>query len=75
MWLQYYSLNITYFKSSLDLHLIDLLWTKFEVNMLSSSPLLGNWNYVARQLVDLGEMHSLLSSKVLSSRFYSGFAL
>ncbi|KAH1056497.1 hypothetical protein J1N35_034562 [Gossypium stocksii] len=44
---QYYALNITYFKSSLDCHLLDLLWSKYWVNTLSSSPLLGNGDYVA----------------------------
>ncbi|GJZ43305.1 COP9 signalosome complex subunit 5a-like protein [Tanacetum coccineum] len=51
---QYYSLDITYFKSSLDCHLLDLLWNKYWVNTLSSSPLLGNGDYVAGQISDLG---------------------
>lgn len=59
--LQYYSLDITYFKSSLDSHLLDLLWNKYWVNTLSSSPLLGNGDYVAGQISDLGTLqwHSL----------------
>lgn len=52
--LQYYALDITYFKSSLDCHLLDLLWNKYWVNTLSSSPLLGNGDYVAGQISDLG---------------------
>jgi len=56
LWLQYYSLDITYFKSSLDSHLLDLLWNKYWVNTLSSSPLLGNRDYVAGQVADLGEI-------------------
>ena len=55
MW-QYYSLDITYFKSSLDSHLLDLLWNKYWVNTLSSSPLLGNGDYVAGQISDLGKL-------------------
>ncbi|KAF4353806.1 hypothetical protein G4B88_009400 [Cannabis sativa] len=51
---QYYALDITYFKSSLDNHLLDLLWNKYWVNTLSSSPLLGNGDYVAGQISDLG---------------------
>ena len=54
---QYYSLDITYFKSSLDCHLLDLLWNKYWVNTLSSSPLLGNRGYVAGQIFDLGESY------------------
>lgn len=52
--MQYYALDITYFKSSLDCHLLDLLWNKYWVNTLSSSPLLGNGDYVAGQISDLG---------------------
>eukprot|EP00270_Netrium_digitus_P007904 TRINITY_DN2319_c0_g1_i2.p1 TRINITY_DN2319_c0_g1~~TRINITY_DN2319_c0_g1_i2.p1 ORF type:complete len:358 (+),score=85.65 TRINITY_DN2319_c0_g1_i2:87-1160(+) len=52
---QYYSLDITYFKSSLDAHLLDLLWNKYWVNTLSSSPLLGSRDYVAGQVSDLVE--------------------
>lgn len=52
--MQYYPLDITYFKSSLDSHLLDLLWNKYWVNTLSSSPLLGNRDYVAGQISDLG---------------------
>lgn len=53
--LQYYALDITYFKSSLDCHLLDLLWNKYWVNTLSSSPLLGSGDYVAGQISDLGK--------------------
>ncbi|KAE8783149.1 COP9 signalosome complex subunit 5b [Hordeum vulgare] len=58
---QYYSLDITYFKSSLDSHLLDLLWNKYWVNTLSSSPLLGNRDYVAGQIFDLVPTHLVLS--------------
>lgn len=37
---QYYSLEVSVFKSSLDSKLLDLLWNKYWVNTLSSSPLL-----------------------------------
>ncbi|XP_028115879.1 COP9 signalosome complex subunit 5b-like [Camellia sinensis] len=57
---QYYSLDITYFKSSLDCHLLDLLWNKYRVNTLSSSPLLGNKDYVAGQISDLGMSKAIL---------------
>lgn len=36
----YYPLEISYFKSSMDAHLLDLLWNKYWVNTLSSSPIL-----------------------------------
>ena len=37
---RYYALEVTYFKSSLDSHLLDLLWNKYWVNTLSSCSLL-----------------------------------
>lgn len=52
---QYYSLDVTYFKSTLDSHLLDLLWNKYWVNTLSSSPYLANRDYVAGQISDLAE--------------------
>lgn len=51
-------MDITYFKSSLDCHLLDLLWNMYWVNTLSSSPLLGNGDYVAGQISDLGNHFS-----------------
>jgi len=52
---QYYPLEVTYFKSSLDSHLLDLLWNKYWVNTLSSNPLVTNRNYTAGQISDLAE--------------------
>eukprot|EP00039_Didymoeca_costata_P019859 m.339193 g.339193 ORF g.339193 m.339193 type:complete len:346 (+) comp18702_c0_seq1:170-1207(+) len=49
----YYSLPITYFKSSLDRRLLELLWNKYWVNTLSSSPLLQNARFISGQLNDL----------------------
>mmetsp|Transcript_1732 Transcript_1732/g.4052 ORF Transcript_1732/g.4052 Transcript_1732/m.4052 type:complete len:352 (-) Transcript_1732:93-1148(-) len=52
---QYYSLNVSFFKSSLDSHMLDMLWNKYWVNTLSSSPLLGNRDFVVGQISDLAE--------------------
>lgn len=52
---QYYPLEISYFKSSLDTHLLELLWNKYWVNTLSSSPLLTNREYNALQISDLAD--------------------
>ncbi|KAG7589744.1 JAB1/MPN/MOV34 metalloenzyme domain [Arabidopsis suecica] len=65
---QYYSLDITYFKSSLDSHLLDLLWNKYWVNTLSSSPLLGNGDYVAGQISDLAEKLEQAENHLAHSR-------
>eukprot|EP00193_Tetraselmis_chui_P009698 CAMPEP_0177751692 /NCGR_PEP_ID=MMETSP0491_2-20121128/511_1 /TAXON_ID=63592 /ORGANISM="Tetraselmis chuii, Strain PLY429" /LENGTH=319 /DNA_ID=CAMNT_0019266825 /DNA_START=119 /DNA_END=1080 /DNA_ORIENTATION=- len=51
----YYSLDISYFKSSLDSHMLELLWNKYWVNTLSASPLLGNRDFLVGQIQDLGE--------------------
>uniref|UniRef100_A0A8I6YV39 COP9 signalosome complex subunit 5 n=1 Tax=Hordeum vulgare subsp. vulgare TaxID=112509 RepID=A0A8I6YV39_HORVV len=66
---QYYSLDITYFNSSLDSHLLDLLWNKYWVNKLSSSPLLGNRDYVVRQIFDLADKLEQAEGQLAHSRF------
>ncbi|XP_044973922.1 COP9 signalosome complex subunit 5-like [Hordeum vulgare subsp. vulgare] len=66
---QYYSLDITYFKSSLDSHLLDLLWNKYWVNTLSSSPLLGNRDYVSGQIFDLADKLEQAEGQLAHSRF------
>jgi COP9 signalosome complex subunit 5 len=52
---QYYPLEVSYFKSTLDTHLLDLLWNKYWVNTLSSSPLLANRDYFSGAIADLSE--------------------
>ncbi|KAI5000750.1 hypothetical protein ZWY2020_010709 [Hordeum vulgare] len=58
---QYYSLDITYFRSSLDSHLLDLLWNKYWVNTLSSSPLLSIWHAYAITAKERVPTHLVLS--------------
>ncbi|KAG9006821.1 COP9 signalosome catalytic subunit rri1 [Tulasnella sp. JGI-2019a] len=50
---QYYSLEVEIFKSKLDNELLGLLWNKYWVNTLSSSPLISNRAYAVSQLSDL----------------------
>eukprot|EP01111_Echinosteliopsis_oligospora_P013855 TRINITY_DN507_c0_g1_i1.p1 TRINITY_DN507_c0_g1~~TRINITY_DN507_c0_g1_i1.p1 ORF type:complete len:332 (-),score=101.13 TRINITY_DN507_c0_g1_i1:80-1075(-) len=52
---QYYPLEISYFKSSLDSALLDKLWNKYWVNTLSSSPLFANRDYISGAISDLSE--------------------
>lgn len=52
---QYYSLDVSYFKSALDQKLLDSLWNKYWVNTLSSSTLLTNADYMTHQISDLSE--------------------
>ncbi|KXJ28941.1 COP9 signalosome complex subunit 5 [Exaiptasia diaphana] len=61
---QYYSLEVSYFKSSLDKKLLDLLWNKYWVNTLSSSSLLTNAEYTNQQIADLSEKLEQAESQV-----------
>lgn len=51
---KYYSLEVSHFKSTLDTHLLQLLWSKYWVQTLSQSPLLTNRDYGNKQMLDLG---------------------
>ena len=51
---RYYSLEISHFKSTLDTHLLELLWNKYWVSTLSQSPLFTNREYSSKQMLDLG---------------------
>lgn len=48
----YYSLDVTHFKSTLDNHLLGLLWNKYWVSTLAQSPLFTNESYANRQIAD-----------------------
>ena len=50
----YYPLDISFFKSSLDAHILDLLWHKYWVNTLSASPLVTTRHLAAGQYADIG---------------------
>lgn len=52
---KYYSLDISHFKSSLDSHLLELLWNKYWVSTLSQSPLFTNREYSSKQMLDLSQ--------------------
>ncbi|KAJ3093217.1 COP9 signalosome complex subunit 5 [Quaeritorhiza haematococci] len=74
---QYYQLEISYFKSSLDTQLLELLWNKYWVNTLSSSPLITNREYNAGQINDLAEKieqaESNLSQSSRMGSYYGAF--
>ena len=52
---RYYSLEVSHFKSSLDTHLLELLWNKYWVSTLSQSPLFTNREYGSKQMADLAQ--------------------
>lgn len=49
----YYSLDVSFFKSSLDAAMLELLWNRYWVNTLSSCPLVSNREFVGGQVADL----------------------
>jgi COP9 signalosome complex subunit 5 len=50
---KYYSLEVSHFKSTLDSHLLELLWNKYWAQTLSQNPLFTNRDYSTKQMVDL----------------------
>lgn len=52
---QYYSLEISHYKSSLDSYLLELLWNKYWVSTISQSPLFTNREYSSKQMVNLSQ--------------------
>lgn len=48
----YYALEVTHFKSTLDTHLLNLLWNKYWTSTLSQSPLYTNREYANKQILD-----------------------
>jgi len=65
---QYYPVDVEIFKSSLDDKLLDMLWNKYWVNTLSSSPLISNRAYAVSQLADLHQKLSKAQSSVSQTR-------
>ncbi|KAG6840034.1 hypothetical protein C0991_009461 [Blastosporella zonata] len=65
---QYYQVDVEIFKSSLDNELLAMLWNKYWVNTLSSSPLISNRAYSVSQLSDLHQKLSKAQSFLSSTR-------
>jgi len=70
---QYYPLEVSYFKSSLDTSLLDLLWNKYWVSTLSSSPLLANRDYFTGAIGDLAEKLEQAETQLAHSGRMGGF--
>ncbi|XP_076440440.1 COP9 signalosome complex subunit 5-like [Babylonia areolata] len=68
----YYSLEISYFKSSMDRRLLDSLWNKYWVNTLSSSSLLTNADYTTGQINDLAQKLEQSESQLGRGGFMMG---
>lgn len=52
---RYYSLEVSHFKSTLDSHLLELLWNKYWAQTLSQNPLTSNHDFTTKQIADLAE--------------------
>lgn len=52
---RYYSLEVSHFKSTLDSHLLELLWNKYWAQTLSQNPLTSNHDFTTKQITDLAE--------------------
>ncbi|KAH8696683.1 COP9 signalosome subunit CsnE [Talaromyces proteolyticus] len=52
---QYYALEVSHFKSTLDTQILSLLWNKYWVATLSQSPLFTTRNYGSKQIMDLSQ--------------------
>ena len=50
---QYYALEVSHFKSSLDTKILSLLWNKYWAATISQSPLFTNRDYGSKQMGDL----------------------
>ena len=48
----YYALEVSHFKSTLDTHLLSLLWNKYWVATLTQSPLFTNKEFNTKQIAD-----------------------
>ncbi|CAI7639458.1 hypothetical protein N7501_001456 [Penicillium viridicatum] len=52
---QYYSLDVSHFKSTLDTEILSLLWNKYWVATLSQSPLFTSRDFGNKQIMDLSQ--------------------
>ncbi|KAM3508853.1 hypothetical protein MY11210_006564 [Beauveria gryllotalpidicola] len=65
---RYYSLEVSHFKSSLDTHLLELLWHKYWVQTLSQNPLLTNRDFANKQMLDLASRIKEATTAIRRSR-------
>eukprot|EP00884_Botryococcus_braunii_P006025 jgi/Botrbrau1/15423/Bobra.43_2s0049.1 len=65
---QYYPLDVSYYKSSVDAYMLEVLWNKYWVNTLAASPLLATRDLVAGQISDIAEKLEKCKSNSMSVR-------
>jgi COP9 signalosome complex subunit 5 len=69
---RYYSLEVSHYKSTLDQHLLELLWNKYWVQTLSQSPLFTNREYSSKQMLDLSSKIRQASVGIARSQGHRG---
>lgn len=72
---RYYSLEVSHFKSTLDSHLLELLWHKYWVQTLSQSPLLTNRDFANKQMLDLSSKIKEATTAVSRNRAGQGLLM
>ncbi|RGP75790.1 cop9 signalosome complex subunit 5 [Fusarium longipes] len=72
---RYYSLEVSHFKSSLDSHLLELLWHKYWVQTLSQNPLITNRDYGNKQLLDLSSKIKEATTGITRNRAGQGMMM
>uniref|UniRef100_A0A7S0WE14 MPN domain-containing protein n=1 Tax=Hemiselmis tepida TaxID=464990 RepID=A0A7S0WE14_9CRYP len=70
---QYYPLDVSFFKSSLDSHLLNLLWNKYWISTLSSSSLVSSREYTVKSVRDLAEKIDQADSQLSHSSRMGGY--
>lgn len=50
---RYYALEVSYFRSTLDAQLLQVLWDKYWTSVLGQSPLVANHDYATKQIADV----------------------
>jgi COP9 signalosome complex subunit 5 len=65
---KYYSLEVSYFKSTLDSEVLSRLWSKYWVNTLSSNTLLANRDYTTKQIKDIAKKITVANKDQSQSR-------
>ena len=61
---RYYALDLSFFKSSMDTRLLDLLFQRYWINTLSQSSLLPTQDFTVQQVADVAEKVKLAGSEV-----------
>ena len=65
---QYYALEVSHFKSTLDSEILSLLWNKYWVATLSQNPLFTTRDYGSKQIMDLSQKTKRAAGKLEDSR-------